>query len=58
MPCELTSAAPALPAAPPLAVKLFDHETDPHETSNIAAKHPGLVQQLTEQTNAGWENAL
>ena len=30
-------------------VELYDHESDPHETRNIAEQHPQLVQELTAQ---------
>lgn len=43
--------------ADPLFVELFDHETDPRETRNVAADHLELVQQLIAQHTAGWEAA-
>lgn len=43
--------------AEPLFVELFDHETDPKETRNVAADHLELVQQLIAQHTAGWEAA-
>jgi iduronate 2-sulfatase len=46
------------PAAPPLYTELYDHETDPKETTNIASENSGLVKTLTEQLEAGWESAL
>lgn len=46
------------PKTQPLYVELFDHETDPQETTNIAASNPGLVKALTEQHDAGWKMAL
>ncbi|MCA9174021.1 MAG: sulfatase [Planctomycetales bacterium] len=46
------------PQAAPLFVELFDHQTDPQETQNIAAENAELVQKLTEQLNAGWKEAL
>ena len=30
-------------------VELFDHQNDPHETVNVAAKHPELVKKLSKQ---------
>lgn len=44
--------------AEPVYVELFDHQTDPHETKNIAGEHPELVKRLTEQHDAGWKAAL
>ncbi len=43
--------------AEPLFVELFDHESDPKETQNVAANQPELVQQLIAQHTAGWEAA-
>lgn len=43
--------------AEPLFVELFDHNTDPKETTNIAADQPGLVRELIQQHTAGWEAA-
>lgn len=42
----------------PLCVELYDHETDPFETVNIAEKHPDLVDQLLSQFEAGWKGNL
>ncbi|MFG0253589.1 MAG: iduronate-2-sulfatase, partial [Rhodopirellula sp. JB053] len=44
--------------AEPIYVELFDHQTDPHETRNIAADEPDLVSQLLQQFRAGWEATL
>ena len=44
--------------ADPIFVELFDHKTDPNESTNIASENHGLVRRLTEQFRAGWENAL
>lgn len=44
--------------AEPVFVELFDHKTDPAETTNIAADHPELVHRLTKQFDAGWKTAL
>lgn len=46
------------PQAEPLFVELFDHETDPRETRNIADQNAELVADLTKQMNAGWREAL
>ncbi|MCO8121607.1 sulfatase [Stieleria sp. TO1_6] len=42
----------------PLFVELYDHQTDPKETNNIAENHPDLVRSLVEQLDAGWQQAL
>ena len=39
----------------PVYYELFDHQNDPLETKNIAAKNPALVQQLMAQYNKGWK---
>ncbi len=44
--------------ATPVYVELFDHQTDPDETTNIAASNPKIVKALTKQHDAGWEMAL
>lgn len=44
--------------AEPLFVELFDHESDPEETVNIADQNPDVVQRLMKQMNAGWKAAL
>ncbi len=43
-----------------LAAELYDHQTDPAETANLAAKqeHAAAVKQLSEQLHAGWQKAL
>ncbi|MFT5031839.1 MAG: iduronate 2-sulfatase [Candidatus Binatia bacterium] len=38
--------------APPVFVELFDHQTDPTETANIAEKRPKLVKKLILQLSA------
>ncbi|QGJ68848.1 Choline-sulfatase [Planctomycetales bacterium 10988] len=43
--------------AEPLYVELYDHQTDPHETTNIAEDHPEIVRQLKDQLRAGWKAA-
>ncbi len=44
--------------AEPIFVELFDHETDPEETTNIAKEFPELVDRLLVQFNAGWKSAV
>lgn len=44
--------------ADPLAVELFDHQSDPGETQNIASENPTLVKRLIRQHDAGWKAAL
>ena len=43
------------PVAKPVYVELYDHQTDPNETKNIADEHPELVVELTAQLQAGWK---
>ncbi|MEO9892723.1 sulfatase [Aurantibacter sp.] len=42
----------------PVYVELYDHETDPDETKNIASEHIELVEQLTIQLSKGWRGNL
>ena len=42
----------------PVFVELFDHQTDPQETRNVAAANAKLVQKLIKQHDAGWQTAL
>ncbi|GAA5508157.1 sulfatase [Novipirellula caenicola] len=46
-----------LPNADPLFVELYDHETDPAETKNVANEHPERVAELLSQLKAGWKAA-
>jgi hypothetical protein len=38
--------------AKPVFVELFDHETDPTETINIAKDHPDIVKALSTELDA------
>lgn len=42
----------------PVFVELFDHQTDPFETTNIASDNKELVAVLQKQLDAGWQQAL
>lgn len=42
----------------PLYIELYDHQTDPTETKNIAKEKPELVDQLMVQFNKGWKGSL
>lgn len=44
----------------PLAVELYDHEKDPHEMVNVAARaeNAGAVKELRAALQAGWRGAL
>ncbi|MEM8955811.1 MAG: iduronate-2-sulfatase, partial [Verrucomicrobiota bacterium] len=44
------------PNAKPVYVELYDHKSDPTETTNIAAAKPELVQKLTKQLNKNLTN--
>ena len=46
------------PHADQIYVELFDHQTDPQETTNIAKENPELVNKLKKQFDAGWRGAL
>ncbi|MCP5116978.1 MAG: iduronate-2-sulfatase, partial [bacterium] len=45
------------PSAAPLYVEIYDHQTDPNETINIAGENPALVSALARQLEAGWKAA-
>ncbi|WP_390173749.1 sulfatase [Novipirellula maiorica] len=45
------------PDTAPLFVELYDHQTDPAETKNVANEHPERVAELLSQLNAGWTAA-
>lgn len=40
------------PLSVPLAEELYDHETDPHETANVARANPKTTKRLLEQLRA------
>lgn len=46
------------PTAAPIDVELYDHQTDPAETTNIAKAHPDIVADLTAQLQQGWQGSL
>jgi iduronate 2-sulfatase len=48
------------PDAQPVAVELYDHESDPEENVNLANRpeSAGLVRKLTAGMKAGWRGAL
>lgn len=39
----------------PVFIELYDHNTDPNETKNIANKNPTLVAELMKQLEKGWK---
>ena len=43
--------------SPPLFLELYDHQTDPAETVNIATTHPETVEKLLMQFRGGWQAA-
>ena len=42
------------PKAEPVQVELYDHQSDPDETVNVAAAQPEVVERLLKQFKAGW----
>ncbi len=46
------------PDAEPIFVELYDHESDPAETVNVAAKQAEVVTKLLTQFHAGWKGSL
>ena len=44
--------------AEPIYVELFDHQSDPHETRNIASENAETVIGLRKQLDKGWKNAF
>ena len=46
------------PEAEPIDIELYDHQTDPNETINIAGSRPELVEKLLVQFNKGWQGNL
>ncbi|MGI9543441.1 MAG: sulfatase-like hydrolase/transferase, partial [Cyclobacteriaceae bacterium] len=42
----------------PVYLELYDHQTDPNETKNIAENDPDLVAELLTQLEAGWRDNL
>ena len=45
------------PMSEPLAEELYDHETDPHETVNIAKANPEIVKTLSAQLRAQFKKS-
>ena len=43
------------PLSVPLTEELYDHETDPHETANVAKANPKTTKRLLEQLRAALE---
>jgi len=46
------------PETPPIFVELFDHVSDPDETTNVAEEQPEVVEQLLGQLEQGWKATL
>ena len=44
--------------AEPVYLELYDHESDPDETTNVAGEFPEIVSALLEQLDAGWQAVL
>ncbi len=43
------------PDTAPLDIELYDHESDPEESRNVAKQNPELIARLTRQLEAGWK---
>ncbi|WP_146400927.1 sulfatase [Planctomycetes bacterium CA13] len=43
------------PEATPVFTELYDHESDPRETRNIADENPALVAKLLQRLRKGWK---
>lgn len=41
--------------ADPIFIELYDHQTDPGETKNVAKENEALVSELIQRLDAGWE---
>ncbi len=46
------------PDQKPVYIELYDHDSDPNETSNIASNKPAVVAKLMQQLEAGWQGSL
>ena len=46
------------PEKEPVFIELYDHQTDPTETKNIANTNPKIVNELMIQFNKGWKGSL
>ena len=46
------------PDAEPIFYELYDHQSDPLETKNIADDNPELVSRLVKQFNEGWQGNI
>ena len=46
------------PESEPVFLELYDHQTDPLETKNVASENPELCQQLLDQFNKGWQGNM
>ena len=46
------------PASEPVYIELFDHQTDPNETRNIAGDNSELVGELLVEFDGGWRGSL
>ncbi len=46
------------PQAEPVYVELYDHQTDPQETKNVARQNPEVVNNLRKEFDDGWKMSL
>lgn len=46
------------PSSEPIFAELYDHQSDPNETKNVAESNPDVVARLSSQMRQGWRAAL
>ena len=46
------------PESEPVFIELFDHQTDPYETKNIAGEDSDLLEELMGVFDEGWNGSL
>ena len=46
------------PESEPIFLELYDHESDPYETKNIAKEQPEIAEELLSTFNKGWQGNM